>query len=319
MTVIEGDKAEAGRAGRPGGHRPFAARIWRRERTLARGERRTAWMMVSPTVLVIAGIAFVPVLLTVNLSLHNATLSSTGSFAGLGNYTFIFGDPVFRQSLLYSGIFTIVSVSIELVVGMVVALVLNRRIRGGGMLRAVVLIPWAFPLSIAAALTRLMLVPPFGVLAHLLGQIGLSSDPLTSNTGLLIAVIAADVWTSTPFIAVLLLAGLQTIPAEVHEAAKVDGATPFQSFWRITLPLLRGPMLVAVLFRTLQAWAAFDLFQVIAVHQINSLSTYVYQDVRQSDLYMGPGTAAAVFTFVSSLVIALVFIRGFGAQTVQEA
>jgi trehalose/maltose transport system permease protein len=319
MTVIEGDKAAAGGAGRPGGRRPFASRIWPRERTLARGERRTAWTMVSPTVLVIAGIAFVPVLLTINLSLHNATLSSTGSFAGRGNYTFIFGDPVFRQSLLYTGIFTIVSVSIELIIGMGVALVLNRRFRGGGMLRAAVLIPWAFPLSIAAALTRLMLVPPFGILAHLLGQVGLSSDPLTSNTGLLIAVITADVWTSTPFIAVLLLAGLQTIPAEMHEAAKVDGATPFQSFWRITLPLLRGPMLVAVLFRTLQAWAAFDLFQVIAVHQINSLSTYVYQDVRQSNLYMGPGTAAAVFTFVSSLAIALVFIRGFGAQTVQEA
>ena len=92
-----------------------------------------------------------------------------------------------------------------------------------------------------------------------------------------------------------------------------------QSFFHVTLPLLKPAMLVATLFRTLQAWAAFDLFQVIAVHQINSLSTYVYQDVRQSDLYLAPGTAAAVLTFVSSLLIALVFIRGFGTQTVQQA
>jgi trehalose/maltose transport system permease protein len=287
-------------------------------RTLRRGERRTAWAMVSPTILALLAVALVPLVLTIYLSVHNATLSRTGSFAGLGNYTYVFGDPAFRQSLLYTAMFTVVSVVIELVIGMGVALVLHRRFRGGGMLRAVVLIPWAFPLSVAAALTRLMLVPPFGILSHLLGQAGLSSDPLTSNAGLLITVIIADVWTSTPFIAVLLLAGLQTIPNEVLEAAKVDGATPLQSFFRITLPLLKPVMLVALLFRTLQAWAAFDLFQVIAVNQINSLSTYVYQDVRQSDLYLAPGTAAAVFTFVTSLAIALVFIKGFGTQTVQE-
>ena len=199
------------------------------------------------------------------------------------------------------------------------ALVLHRRFPGRGAVRAIVLIPWAFPLSVAAALVRLMLVPPFGILSHLLGQLGLNSDPLTSNSGLLIAIIIADIWTSTPFIAVLLLAGLQTIPSEVLEAARVDGASPVQSFFHITLPLLKPAMLVATLFRTLQAWAAFDLFQVIAVHQINSLSTYVYQDVRESDLYLAPGTAAAVLTFVSSLLIALVFIRGFGTQTVQQA
>jgi trehalose/maltose transport system permease protein len=288
-------------------------------RTLSRGERRTAWLMVGPTIVVILAIAFLPVLASIYLSLHNATLTHTGSFAGLSNYSFVFGDPAFRQSLLFTAIFTVASVSIELVIGMGVALVLHRRFRGGGALRALVLIPWAFPLSIAAALTRLMLLPPFGILSHLLGQLGLTSDPLTSNSGLLVTVIVADVWTSTPFIAVLLLAGLQTIPGDVLEAAKVDGASSVQSFFRVTLPLLKPAMLVALLFRTLQAWAAFDLFQVIGVNQINSLSTYVYQDVRQSDLYLAPGTAAAVFTFVTSLAIALVFIKGFGTQTVQEA
>jgi trehalose/maltose transport system permease protein len=288
-------------------------------RALTRGERRTAWLMVAPTIVVILAIAFLPVLASIYLSLHNATLTHSGSFAGLSNYSFVFGDPAFRQSLLFTAIFTVASVSIELVIGMVVALVLHRRFRGGGTLRALVLIPWAFPLSIAAALIRLMLLPPFGILSHLLGQLGLTTDPLTSNSGLLITVIAADVWTSTPFIAVLLLAGLQTIPTDVLEAARVDGASSVQSFVRVTLPLLKPAILVALLFRTLQAWAAFDLFQVIGVNQINSLSTYVYKDVRQSDLFLAPGTAAAVFTFVTSLAIALVFIKGFGTQTVQEA
>lgn len=274
--------------------------------------------MVSPTVIVILAIAFLPIADSIYLSLHNATLTGTGSYAGLSNYSFIFGDPVFRQSILYTAIFTVAAVGIELVLGMGIALVLHRRFRGRGALRALVLIPWAFPLSIAAALTRLMLVPPFGVLSHLLGQLGLSTDPLASNGGLLVTVIVADIWTSTPFIAVLLLAGLQTIPGEVTEAARVDGASRLQSFFRITLPLLKPAMLVALLFRTLQAWAAFDLFQVIAVNQINSLSTYVYRDVRESDLFLAPGTAAAVFTFITSLAIALLFIKGFGAQTVQR-
>jgi trehalose/maltose transport system permease protein len=290
-----------------------------RGRSLSRGERRTAWSMVAPTLVMILAVAFVPVLWTIWLSLHNATLIQTGSWAGFSNYTFVFDDPAFRQSLLYTAIFTVVCVGVELVLGMAMALVLNRHFVGQGALRAIVLIPWAFPLSVAAALLRLMLVPPFGILSHLLGSVGLNSDPLTSNSGLLIAIIIADIWTSTPFIAVLLLAGLQTIPSEVLEAAKVDGASPVQSFFHITLPLLKPAMLVATLFRTLQAWAAFDLFQVVAVHQINSLSTYVYQDVRESDLFLAPGTAAAVLTFVSSLLIALVFIRGFGTQTVQQA
>jgi trehalose/maltose transport system permease protein len=288
-------------------------------RALSRGERRTGWVMVSPTVVLVLAIAVVPVLWTVFLSFHHVALTNTGSWAGLSNYAFVFKDSAFRQALLDTAIFTVVAVAIELVLGMGMALVLNRRFRGRGALRAVMLIPWAFPLSVAAALLRLMLVPPFGVLSHLLGQLGFSSDPLASNSGLLTAVIAADIWTSTPFVAVLLLAGLQTIPNEILEAARVDGATPIQSFFRVTLPLLKAPLLVAVLFRTLQAWAAFDLFQVVAVHQINSVSTYVYQDVRESALFLAPGTAAAVLTFLSSLLIAAVFIRGFGIQTVQEA
>ncbi len=286
---------------------------------LTRGERRTAWAMVSPTILIVLAVAFLPVLYTVYLSLHHATVTQAGGFAGLSNFTAIFSDPTFVQALKYTLIFTVVSVAVELVLGMGVALVLNRRFRGRGLLRALVLIPWAFPLAIAAVLARLMLQDPFGILQYLAQQVGVVHGPILSNyTALLIGVMVVDVWTSTPFMALLLLAGLQTIPGEVLEAAKVDGATAVQSFFRVTVPLLKPAMLVALLFRTLQAWAVYDLFWVMAEHNINSLSTYVYQGVTQSSLNFAPGTAAAVFTFVTSLAIALVYIKGFGVRTVQE-
>jgi trehalose/maltose transport system permease protein len=183
--------------------------------------------MVAPTILVVVAIALVPVLAAAYFSLHNATISQTGSFTGLSNYTALFSDPTFVQALKYTTIFTVVSVAIELVIAMPVALVLHRRFRGRGVLRALALIPWAFPLAIAAVLARLMLQEPFGLLQYAAEQIGLVHGPILSNsTALLLAVIAVDVWTSTPFVAVLLLAGLQTIPEEIHEAALVDGATP---------------------------------------------------------------------------------------------
>jgi len=294
--------------------------LTRRTRRFGRGERRTAWMMVSPTILVVLLVALIPVLDTIWLSLHHSTVVHAGSFAGLSNFSAIFSDPAFRKALLNSGIFTVASVAIELVLGLAVALTLNRRFRGRGFLRAAVLIPWAFPLSIAAVIARLLLQDQGGVLAYLAHQLGLTHSPILANpTSLLISIILVDVWTSTPFMALLILAGLQTIPQDVLEAATVDGATPVQSFFRITLPLLKPAILVALLFRTLQAWAAYDLFWVIAQHQIDSLSTYVYQGVSISELEFAPGTAAAVFIFASSLLIALVYIKFLGARRAQEA
>jgi ABC-type sugar transport system permease subunit len=292
---------------------------WGAAPSLARAERRTAWAMVTPTILAVLAVALVPVLAAAYLSLHHATISQTGGFAGLANYSALFSDPAFTEALKYTAIFTVLTVAIEFAIAMPVALVLHRRFRGRGALRALVLIPWAFPLAIAAVLARLMLQDPFGLVQYWLGQIGLVHGPILSNTtGLLLAIVAVDVWTSTPFVALLLLAGLQTIPEELHEAARVDGATSVQLFFRITLPLLRPAILVAALFRTLQAWAAFDLFWVMAGRNIDSLSTYVYQGITQTSLNFAPATAAAVFTFASALAIALLFIKGFGAKTVQR-
>lgn len=289
-------------------------------RTLGRDERRTSWAMVTPTILVVLAVAFLPVLDTIYLSLHHATVTETGGFAGLANYSFLFSDPTFRSALVDTTIFTAAAVSVELVIGLGVALVLNERFRGRGAVRAIVLIPWAFPLSVAAVIGRLMLQDQVGIVSYLAHSIGLAHSPILSNpTSLLISVIVVDIWTSTPFMALLLLAGLQTIPQELNEAARVDGATAVQRFFHITLPLLRPAMLVALLFRTLQAWAVYDLFYVMAGRQINSLSTYVYEGVRISELNFAPGAAAAVFTFATSLAIALIYIKGFGVRTVQEA
>jgi trehalose/maltose transport system permease protein len=135
---------------------------------------------------------------------------------------------------------------------------------------------------------------------------------------LLIGAILVDVWKTTPFVALLLLAGLQTIPGEVYEAARVDGANVMQRFFRITMPLLKGAILVAVLFRTLDAYRVYDLFWVLGNRELQSLSTYVYEGVRISQLQFGPGNAAAVFIFVTAFLIALFFIRVLGMRTSVE-
>lgn len=276
--------------------------------------------MVLPTLAVVLAVALLPILDTVWLSLHQASVTATGSFVGLDNFDFLFSDPVFTEALKNTAIFTVVSVTIELVIGLGVALVLNQHFRGRGAIRAIVLLPWAFPLSVAAVLGRLMLQDQVGILSYLAHSLGLAHGPILSDpTSLLVSVILIDVWTSVPFMALLLLAGLQTIPGEVEEAARVDGASAVQRFFRITLPLLWPAILVALLFRSLQAWAVYDLFYVLAQRQLESLSTYVYQGVRISELNFAPGTAAAVFTFLTSLAVVVLFIRGFGARTAGEA
>jgi trehalose/maltose transport system permease protein len=135
---------------------------------------------------------------------------------------------------------------------------------------------------------------------------------------LLIAAILIDVWKTTPFMALLLLAGLQVIPGEVYEAARVDGANVWQRFFRITLPLLKGAILVAVLFRTLDAYRVYDLFWAFGARELQSLSTFVYEGVRISQLQFGPGNAAAVFIFVTAFLIAMFFIKVLGMQTSVE-
>jgi trehalose/maltose transport system permease protein len=282
-------------------------------------ERRTAYYMVLPALLIIVIVAFFPILYGVVLSLTDSTVTAFGSFVGLENYTEMFQDPDFRVGLLNTVIFTVASVTLEFVIGLGIALAVNRAFRGRGLVRAAILVPWAFPTVISAVMWRLMFQPGIGIIQYVAETIGLVSGPVLSDpTLLLIAAIFIDVWKTTPFMALLLLAGLQVIPGEVYEAARVDGANVWQRFFRITLPLLKGAILVAVLFRTLDAYRVYDLFWAFGARELQSLSTYVYEGVRISQLQFGPGNAAAVFIFVTAFFIALFFIRVLGMKTSVE-
>ena len=282
-------------------------------------ERRIAYYMVLPAVLIIVVIAFFPILYGIVLSLTDSTVTSFGSFVGLENYVEMFQDPDFLVGLLNTVIFTVVSVTLEFIFGLGIALAVNRAFRGRGLVRAAILVPWAFPTVISAVMWRLMFQPGIGIFQFLSEKIGIISGPVLSDpTLLLIAAILIDVWKTTPFMALLLLAGLQVIPGEVYEAARVDGANVYQRFFRITLPLLKGAILVAVLFRTLDSYRVYDLFWAFGAKELQSLSTFVYEGVRISQLQFGPGNAAAVFIFVTAFLIALFFIRVLGMRTSVE-
>jgi trehalose/maltose transport system permease protein len=282
-------------------------------------ERRTAYYMVLPSLLIIVVIAFFPILYGVVLSFTDSTVTAFGSFIGLENYVEMFQDPDFLVGLSNTVIFTVVSVTLEFIFGLGIALAVNRAFRGRGLVRAAILVPWAFPTVISAVMWRLMFQPGIGIFQYVAESIGIISRPVLSDpTALLIAAILIDVWKTTPFMALLLLAGLQVIPGEVYEAARVDGANVRQRFFQITLPLLKGAILVAVLFRTLDSYRVYDLFWAFGAKELQSLSTFVYEGVRISQLQFGPGNAAAVFIFVTAFLIALFFIKVLGMQTSVE-
>jgi trehalose/maltose transport system permease protein len=278
-------------------------------------DRRLAYFMVAPAVLIIVGVAIFPIIYAAVLSFQNVIPQQPSSWVGLDNYVTLFKDSTFQSGLLNTAVFTVISVSIETVFGMLVALALNRAFAGRGAARAIAIAPWAFPTAILAIMWRLMFQDGVGILQYIASSLHIYTSPiLGSSSALLIAAIIVDVWKTVPFMALLILAGLQVIPRDVYEAARVDGATAAQQFWRITLPLVKPALLVAILFRTLDAWRIYDLFWVMGSQQLNSLSTFVYQNVRLSQIYFSIGNAAAVFVFVSSLLIALVFLKGIGTR-----
>ena len=300
------------------GSREKKERGWLKEE-FGNPERRTAYYMVLPSLLIILVVAFWPIVYSIWLSLHDATIATLGSFVGLANYVEMFQNPDFLEGLTNTLVFTVVSVALEFVIGLAIALAINRAFRGRGLVRAAVLVPWAFPTAISAAMWRLMFQDQVGVINYVMNALGVISEPILSDdTLLLIAAIFVDTWKTTPFMALLLLAGLQTITGEVYEAARVDGANVMQRFFRITMPLLKGTILVAVLFRTLDAYRIYDLFWVLGNRELESLSTFVYEGVRISQLNFAPGNAAAVFIFVTAFLIALFFIRVLGMQTSTE-
>jgi trehalose/maltose transport system permease protein len=282
-------------------------------------ERRTAYYMILPALLIILVVAFYPIAYAVYLSFFKANINNAGNFVGLQNYVLMVQSSEFVEGLRNTLIFTVVSVFFEFVIGLAIALAINRAFRGRGLVRAAVLVPWAFPTVISAVMWRLMFQDQVGIIQYAASSLSLISEPILSDqTLLLIAAIIVDTWKTTPFMALLLLAGLQTIPNDLYEAARVDGASAVQRFWDITLPLLKPAILVAVLFRTLDAYRVYDLFWAMSNRELESLSTFVYKGVRISQLNFAVGNAASVFIFVSAFLIALFFIKVLGMQTSTE-
>src|SRR5919205_1276349 len=280
-------------------------------------ERRLAKVMIAPSMLLIAVVAAWPIIYAIWLSLHEysvrvAGLSRWAGPFGLRNYSTALSSSDWHAALAHTLIFTVVSVSLELVIGLAMALAMHEAFRGQGLLRTVVLVPWAVLTVVTATMWRTMFVSPYGFINTILGTktVWLGSEPQA-----LIVIIIADVWKTSPFMALLILAGLQVIPGEIYEAAKVDGASTMQRFTKITLPLLTPAILVALIFRTLDALRIFDLPFVLTqgAHGTNTMSLESYQTFLANNI-IGLGSAMAVVTFIIVMAVSFLYIRFVGGN-----
>lgn len=297
-----------------------AARLrgWARLRRYGLSRRQLAWLLFLPSVLVLLGVLGYPAGRTVWISLHTDRLDMPWlgqPWVGLSNYLFELRQQDFWNSLAVSAYFTVGSVMAELLLGLVVALVVNESFRGRGLMRAAMLVPWAIPAVISARMFGWMYSPGVGAFNALLNGLHLVKGPidlLSSDTWAMPAVILADVWKNTPFIALLLLAGLQVISAELYEAARVDGASAWQRFTHITVPLLRGSIVIALLFRTITAFQTFDLPYILTSGgpgtdtELLSLDSY---RVLFSYVNFGRGSALAVILALICFIMAALYAR----------
>ena len=275
---------------------------------LARQRRRSAWLFLLPMLAVLAAVAGWPLLRTVYFSFTDATLATLDARQGVGidNYVWLLRDPVWWRAVWNTVVFTVVSVGIETVLGLIIALTLNAHLPGRGVLRAAVLIPWAIPTVVSAQMWGWMFHDQYGVVNEALLGLGLIAEPKawTADPNLALpVVIAVDVWKATPFMALLILAALQMLPRELYEAARVDGVHPVKVFFRVTLPLIRPALMVAILFRTLDALRVFDLMYVLTGNSRATMSMSVYARQYLIDFQdVGYGSAAAT---VLVMVLAL--------------
>jgi multiple sugar transport system permease protein len=283
---------------------------------------RLAALLISPTILVLALVIGYPVIAAIRESLYDKSqgLDAQGfvaegeKFVGLSHYTDIFTGPgasVFWNAFWNTSFFTVTTVAIETVLGVAMALVMHQAFRGRGLVRASILVPWAIPTAVSALLWRWVFQAD-GVANAMIGQQILWT---TEGFHAKAAVMIADTWKTAPFIGLLVLAGLQLIPREVYEAARVDGAGAWHTFWHITLPLVKPVLLVAVLFRMLDVLRMFDLpYVLIGAHKksVETLSMVAFDEA--SNLHYGPAAAMATILFLYVAIIAYVFVRLLGAD-----
>ncbi|MEZ0536539.1 ABC transporter permease subunit [Caldicellulosiruptoraceae bacterium PP1] len=242
------------------------------------------------------------------------------NFVGFRNYAFYIKDTRLWQATKNTALFTIVTVFFELIFGLLLALAMNREFRFKNAFKSIVLLPWAIPTVISGLMWKFLYDGQIGILAKIFAKIGIigsQADLLSSTGNALFAVMTADIWKTTPYIAILLVAGLQTIPTSLYEAAKVDGANAIRQFFTITLPLLKPTILVALLFRTLDAFRVFDLIYVLTgggpANSTESVSIYAYKTLF-AQLDFGMGSTLAVFIFIMVTIISFVYIKVLGAE-----
>ncbi len=273
-------------------------------------EARRAWLLIAPAALSVVVVALLPLAWAVRESFHLHDLRAPWlgqPFVGLANYAEAVGDARLWQALAHTAGFAAVSVALEIALGLLLALALHRVFSARGPVRTLALIPWALPTVVAALLWRFLFDGPTDWLA----------DPLRAW----IPIVLADLWKTTPFVVLLLLAGLQTIDESLYEAARIDGATEWQQFRHVTLPMLRPALLVALIFRTLDAFRVFDLIYALTGGgpgtATEPVSLYAFEMLLQN-LRFGYGSAISVIVFLVTFGLALLYVRTVGAGLLEE-
>ena len=291
---------------------------WTRIRTYGLSRRQLAWLLFLPSVIVLVAVLGYPAVRTVYIGMTTDRLDEPWlgqPFTGLRNFHLLSQQSDFWNSLEMSAYFTIGAVVSELILGMIVALVVNESFRGRGLMRAAMLVPWAIPVVLSARLFQFMYDVEYGPITVFLRDlhlIGPTFDILASDKWAMPALILADVWKNTPFVALLLLAGLQSVPGDLYESARVDGANAVQRYLHITLPLLRSSIVIALLFRTIAAFQTFDLpyvltaggpgtdTEVLSLHAYRTLFSYVN---------FGLGSAMSTVLALICIVVAAIMAR----------
>jgi len=278
---------------------------------------RQAWALLLPLLVIILTVTGYPLISTLRLSFTDASLTGrhvAQHWVGFANYAYVFTDPDFGDAFRRTLYFTFVSVGIEILLGVLVALLLNREFAGRTIVRAIMVLPWALPTIVNAMMWRLIYNPEFGSLNALLSQLGLI-DSYRSWLGTpgtaMNMVILADVWKIYPLVAIIVLAALQTIPRELYEAADIDGAGPWVKFWKVTFPAILGPLSVALILRMIEAFKVFDIIYLMTrggpADTTKSVSFFVYQE-SFAYLRAGSGASYAVTVALTSAVMIAIYI-----------
>jgi len=286
---------------------------------------RMGWAFAAPALLVVAAVTVFPIVYSVIMSLNNVTVTGSGfSLDGFtfSNYNLLIHSSLWRDALFFTLYYTLITVLVELVIGTCIALVLERLTAGRGWMMALLLIPWSMITVINAELWAYIYNGTYGVADYILGALGFGHPVILGTpTSAIIGLMIADIWKTTPFVAIIVLAGLVMLPGDVFEAAEVDGASGWYTFWHITLPLLRPTIALAIIFRVLQAFGLFDLPYVMTGGgpgtATQSLAILAYNALFKN-LAFGPGAAVATSTALLVLLACLASLRVFRVQVGQE-